>query len=49
MLAWLQHHYGWHMVFVTTGGVGILWALIWYAVYRKPKDFKGANAALKSN
>lgn len=26
-------------------GVGILWALIWYAVYREPKDFKGANAA----
>ena len=45
VLAWLQHHYGWHMVFVVTGGVGILWAAIWYAVYREPKDFKGANAA----
>jgi ACS family D-galactonate transporter-like MFS transporter len=38
-------HFGWHMVFVVTGGVGILWALIWYAVYREPKDFKGANVA----
>jgi len=45
VLAWLQHHYGWHMVFVVTGGVGILWAAIWYAVYREPRDFKGVNAA----
>src|SRR5471030_2589801 len=45
VLAWLQHAFGWHMVFVATGGVGIVWALIWYAVYREPKDFKGANAA----
>jgi ACS family D-galactonate transporter-like MFS transporter len=33
------------MVFVTTGAVGILWAVIWYAVYREPRDFKGANEA----
>ena len=45
LLAWLQHEFGWHMVFVTTGAVGILWAVIWYAVYREPRDFKGANEA----
>src|SRR5471032_3518386 len=45
VLAWLQHTFGWHMVFVATGSVGIVWALIWYAVYREPRDFKGANAA----
>lgn len=43
VLAWLQHQYGWHMVFVATGAVGILWAMIWYAVYREPRDFKGVN------
>ncbi|RMS95987.1 Major facilitator superfamily transporter phthalate permease [Pseudomonas savastanoi] len=43
VLAWLQAHYGWHMVFVATGGVGVLWALIWYTVYREPRDFKGVN------
>lgn len=43
-LAWLQHAFGWHMVFVITGGIGILWALIWYAVYREPRDSR-ANAA----
>ncbi|WP_017123920.1 MFS transporter, partial [Pseudomonas gingeri] len=45
VLAWLQHRYGWHMVFVSTGVVGILWAVVWYAVYREPRDFKGANVA----
>jgi len=45
VLAWLQHQYGWHMVFVSTGIVGIIWAVIWYAVYREPRDFKGANDA----
>jgi len=45
VLAWLQHQYGWHMVFVSTGAVGILWAAVWYAVYREPRDFKGANLA----
>ncbi|MCO8167920.1 MFS transporter [Pseudomonas sp. 21LCFQ02] len=45
VLAWLQAHYGWHMVFVATGAVGILWGVIWYLVYREPRDFKGANNA----
>ncbi|WP_145193242.1 MFS transporter [Pseudomonas sp. URMO17WK12:I11] len=45
VLAWLQHAFGWHMVFVSTGAVGILWGVIWYAVYREPRDFKGANPA----
>ncbi|MBH3411129.1 MFS transporter [Pseudomonas putida] len=45
VLAWLQHEYGWHMVFIVTGAVGILWGVIWYAVYREPRDFKGANEA----
>ncbi|WPX37465.1 MFS transporter [Pseudomonas sp. CCC3.1] len=34
VLAWLQHQWGWHMVFICTGAVGIIWAGIWYAVYR---------------
>ena len=45
VLIYLQQAFGWHMVFVATGGVGILWAAIWYLVYREPKDFRGANAA----
>ncbi|MFY2606396.1 MFS transporter [Achromobacter ruhlandii] len=45
VLAWLQHHYGWHMVFVSTGLLGIVWGVLWYLVYREPRQFKGANAA----
>ncbi|MBD1552370.1 MFS transporter [Pseudomonas sp. C2L12B] len=45
VLAWLQASFGWHMVFIATGLVGLGWALVWYAVYREPKQFKGANAA----
>ena len=33
------------MVFICTGAAGIVWAGIWYAVYREPRDFKGANQA----
>lgn len=45
VLAWLQHGFGWHMVFIVTGAAGIIWGVIWYMVYREPRDFKGANAA----
>lgn len=45
VLIYLQQTFGWHMVFVVTGGIGIVWAAIWYLIYREPKDFKGANDA----
>lgn len=45
VLAWLQHSFGWHMVFIVTGAVGIIWGVIWWMLYREPRDFKGANAA----
>jgi len=45
VLAWLQHSFGWHMVFIVTGAAGIIWGVIWYLVYREPREFKGTNAA----
>ncbi|MFY3066480.1 MFS transporter [Achromobacter xylosoxidans] len=45
VLAWLQHHYGWHMVFASTGLLGIVWGVLWYLIYREPRQFRGANAA----
>ena len=45
VLVWIQSKAGWHMVFVATGGIGLVWAAVWYAVYRQPRDFAGANAA----
>jgi ACS family D-galactonate transporter-like MFS transporter len=45
VLVWIQTRLGWHMVFVATGVVGIVWGIVWYAVYRQPHEFPGTNAA----
>jgi ACS family D-galactonate transporter-like MFS transporter len=45
VLVWIQAHVGWHMVFVATGGLGVVWAIVWYAVYREPHEFRGTNAS----
>ena len=45
VLAWMQAAGGWHAVFVATGGVGVLWALVWYAVYRDPLANPRTNRA----
>ena len=45
VLSWLQHQFGWHMVFIVTGAAGIIWGVIWWLVYREPRDFKATNAA----
>ncbi len=41
----LQEMFGWRMVFFITGGVGILWALVWYWSYREPREHPSANSA----
>jgi ACS family D-galactonate transporter-like MFS transporter len=45
VLVWIQTRAGWHMVFVATGSVGVVWGLAWYALYRQPHEFPGTNAA----
>jgi MFS transporter, ACS family, D-galactonate transporter len=45
VLAWLQAQLGWHMVFVSTGLVGIAWGVAWFAIYREPRAFRGVNQA----
>ena len=45
LLAWMQAALGWHAVFVATGGVGVLWALVWYGVYREPLANRRTNRA----
>lgn len=44
-LIYLQQHLGWKMVFVATGAIGILWAAIWFLVYREPRQFPWTNDA----
>ncbi len=45
VLVWIQTRFGWHMVFVATGAIGIVWGLVWYATYRPPSEYPGTNAA----
>ncbi|MDR3101601.1 MAG: MFS transporter [Paraburkholderia sp.] len=45
VLAWLQYRFGWHMMFVATGLAGVIWAVVWYLVYREPRQFRGVNPA----
>ncbi|MDI3405714.1 MFS transporter [Streptomyces cavernicola] len=44
VLSWLQALISWHWVFIATGLVGVLWALVWYVWFREPADSR-ANAA----
>lgn len=44
-LVYLQEKFGWHMVFFVTGGIGILWALVWFLIYREPGEHPMANRA----
>jgi ACS family D-galactonate transporter-like MFS transporter len=45
VLVWIQTRFGWQMVFVATGSIGVVWGLVWYALYRPPHEFPGTNAA----
>ncbi|MGN6035148.1 MFS transporter [Brevibacterium casei] len=45
VLSWLQTVLTWHWVFILTGVVGIVWAGIWWLVYREPRDKSGINQA----
>jgi ACS family D-galactonate transporter-like MFS transporter len=45
VLVMIETRAGWHMVFVVTGSLGVLWGLAWYFLYRQPHEFPGTNAA----
>lgn len=45
VLAIIQDAFGWRGLFIISGLVGIVWAVIWYAFYRDPKDHSSVNKA----
>jgi MFS transporter, ACS family, D-galactonate transporter len=45
LLMWLEAHYGWRFIFEVTGAVGIVWALVWWMLYRDPAETLGVNEA----
>jgi ACS family D-galactonate transporter-like MFS transporter len=44
-LFWVMHHFGWRSLFVVVGAVGVVFALVWWRVYREPKDSTTVNQA----
>lgn len=44
LLIWIQEMLSWHWVFIITGGIGIIWSLLFFMVYRSPRKCKHVNA-----
>lgn len=44
-LFWIAEHYTWRGLFIVAGGIGVLFGLLWYAVYREPHESKLVNQA----
>jgi ACS family D-galactonate transporter-like MFS transporter len=44
LLFWMATHHGWRSVFWFTGIAGILSAIVWFSVYREPRESRRANA-----
>lgn len=42
-LFWLLSSFGWHSIFIVTGIIGLIFALVWYKFYKDPKDSKYIN------
>ncbi len=45
VLVALQYYAGWRGLFIVTGAVGLVWALVWYFYYRDPLDHPKVNDA----
>lgn len=45
LLLWLTISWGWRAVFFVTGGVGILFGIVWLALYRDPTRSRRVNEA----
>ena len=45
VLAWFKVAFGWPAVFFFTGALGLVWAFVFWRLYRDPAEFPGVNAA----
>ncbi len=41
---WIAIHFGWRWAFVITGSLGVLWLLLWLAIFRKPEEHSRCTA-----
>jgi len=45
VLVFTQKSLGWHSVFILTGASGLVWAAIWFWIYRNPAESRSVNEA----
>src|SRR5205807_7818984 len=45
VVPWLTLKYGWPAAFVATGAIGLVWIVLWLAVYRTPEKHTTVTAA----
>jgi ACS family hexuronate transporter-like MFS transporter len=45
IVPWITVHWGWRAAFFLVGGLGIVWLILWLAVYRIPEDHPRCSAA----
>jgi ACS family D-galactonate transporter-like MFS transporter len=45
LLAYSQKAFGWRSIFFITGAIGLVWAALWYLVYRDPSNSRGLGEA----
>ena len=38
IVPWVTIRYGWHMAFIATGAIGVLWMIWWFRSYRRPSE-----------
>ncbi|MDO6473359.1 MFS transporter [Maribacter sp. 1_MG-2023] len=44
VLTVIQDQLGWRGLFIVSGIIGVLWAIVWYAFYRDPDNHKSVSA-----
>ena len=45
LVPWIALRYGWRWAFVVTGTLGLLWLVLWLALYRSPERDPGESSA----
>ncbi len=45
LVPWLFITYGWRWTFIVTGGIGFVWLIFWFWLYRMPEEHPKVSAA----
>jgi ACS family hexuronate transporter-like MFS transporter len=45
VVPWLALHWGWQSAFVVTGVAGLVWIMLWWPIYRRPREHSKLSQA----